>query len=455
MRNMTDTAIQGSVTEISALERRTMRLVALRIVPFLMLCFVVNFIDRINVGMASLTMSPDIGLKPTELAFGVSLFFAAYVTFGVPSNLAMERVGARRWMAVIIVSWGLVSMGTAFILGVKSYYINRFTLGIAEAGFLPGSILFMSYWFPSAYRAKMISIFAMAMPLSGFLGSPISGALLGMHGVLGLRGWQWVFLLEAFPAVVLGIVTLFYLSDGPAKAKWLKPEEREWVLSRLDAERRAQAEHRAQSSSKPEMSSLRSLLNARVFLLSLVYTGSAGTSAALYIWQPTIIKSFGLTNFQTGLITGIPFGIGCVGMVLWARHSDRHAERGWHTAITLLAVSAGLALSVATHSLIPTVIGLSLAVVGTYSIKGPFFALCTEWLPAGVAAGGIGLINGLGNIAGGVCPYVLAWFKQHTGSFPAGLFALSCWGFLCGILTILTIKDKRSAPATQATAAGK
>ncbi|MGA2991615.1 MAG: MFS transporter [Candidatus Korobacteraceae bacterium] len=451
---MTPQTVQSPAATVSELERMTMRRVALRIVPFLMLCFVVNFIDRINVGMAALTMNRDIGLKPTELAFGVSLFFAAYVTFGIPSNLALERVGARRWMAVIIVSWGLVSMGTAFIVGTNSYYVNRFLLGVAEAGFLPGSILFMSYWFPSAYRAKMISIFAMAMPISGFIGSPISGLLLGMHGVLGIKGWQWLFLLEAFPAVLLGVITLFYLSDGPAKAKWLKTEERDWVLGRLEAERRAQAEKRAASSSKPEMSSLRSLLNPRVFMLSFVYTGSAGTSAALYIWQPTILKSFGLTNFQTGLITGIPFGIGCIGMVLWGRHSDRAGERVWHTAIPLLAVSAGLALSVISHSLLPTVIGLCIAIVGIYSIKGPFFALCTEWLPAGVAAGGIGMINGLGNIAGGVCPYVLAWFKQHTGSFPAGLLALSCLGLVCGVLTVLTIRDKKSTTA-QAAGAGK
>ncbi len=447
---MTLETVQSSAGAVSEIERTTMRRVALRIVPFLMVCFVINFIDRINVGMAALSMNQDIGLKPTELAFGVSLFFAAYVTFGVPSNLALERVGARRWIALIVVSWGLVSMGTAFILGTKSYYINRFLLGIAEAGFLPGSILFMSYWFPSAYRAKMISIFAMAMPFSGFIGSPISGLLLGMHGVLGLKGWQWLFLLEAFPAVLLGVVALFYLSDGPAKAKWLKPEERDWVLARLESERRAQAERRAKSSSKPEMSSLRSLLNARVLMLSFVYTGSAGTSAALYIWQPTIIKGFGLTNFQTGLVTAIPFGIGCIGMVLWGRHSDRAGERVWHTAIPLLAVSAGLATSFFFHSLLPVVVGLCLAIVGTYSIKGPFFALCTEWLPAGVAAGGIGLINGIGNIAGGVCPYVLGWFKQHTGSFPMGLLALSCLGLVCGVLTVLTIQDKKTTAARAA-----
>jgi ACS family tartrate transporter-like MFS transporter len=416
-------------------------------------CFLINFIDRINVGMAALTMNLDIGLKPTELAFGVSLFFAAYVTFGVPSNLALERVGARRWIALIMVGWGTVSMATAFIVGTQSYYVNRFLLGVTEAGFLPGSILFMSYWFPSSYRAKMISIFAMAMPISGFIGSPISGLLLGMHGVLGLKGWQWLFLLEAFPAVLMGVVTLFYLSDKPDQAKWLKPEEREWLLNRLESERRAQAERRAQSA-KPEMSSFRSLLNARVLMLSFVYTGSAGTSAALYIWQPTIIKSFGLTNFQTGLITGIPFGIGCIGMVLWGRHSDRSSERVWHTAIPLLAVSAGLTTSFFSHSLLPTVVGLSLAIVGVYSIKGPFFALCTEWLPAGVAAGGIGLINGIGNIAGGVCPYVIGWIKQTTGSFPAGLLALSALGFVCGVLTILTIRDKKAA-AAQAAGGGR
>jgi len=200
---MTIKHVQSSTTTVSEIERTTMKRVALRIVPFLMLCFLINFIDRINVGMAALTMNHDIGLMPTELAFGVSLFFVAYVTFGVPSNLALERVGARRWLALIMVGWGVVSMATAFIVGTKSFYVNRFLLGLTEAGFLPGSILFMSYWFPSSYRAKMISIFAMAMPISGFVGSPISGLLLGMHGILGLKGWQWLFLLEAFPAVTV------------------------------------------------------------------------------------------------------------------------------------------------------------------------------------------------------------------------------------------------------------
>jgi len=450
---MTNEAIQRSASTVSEIERTTMRRVALRIVPFLMLCFLINFIDRINIGMAALTMNRDIGLSPTQLAFGVSLFFAAYVTFGVPSNLALERVGARRWIAIIMVGWGTVSMATAFVIGTKSYYVNRFLLGITEAGFLPGSILYFSYWFPSAYRAKMISIFTMAMPFSGFIGSPISGLLLGMHGILGLRGWQWLFLLEAIPALLLGVVAVFYLSDGASNAKWLKPEERDWLLSLLEQERNAAADRRAKSSSKSEMNTLRSLLHPRVFLLSFVYSGSAGASAALYIWQPQIVKGFGLTNLQTGLITAIPFGVGCIGMVLWARMSDRTGERVWHTAIPLLTVSAGLAITVISHSLLLTVIGLSFAILGTYSIKGPFFAMCTEWLPAGVAAGGIGLINGIGNIAGGVCPYILGWFKQHTGSFPMGLLALSCLGLVTGVLTVLTVKVEKTTPAP-ATKAG-
>jgi ACS family tartrate transporter-like MFS transporter len=293
----------------------------------------------------------------------------------------------------------------------------------------------------------------MAMPFSGFIGSPISGLLLGMHGILGLRGWQWLFLLEALPALLLGVVAVFYLSDGASNAKWLKPEERDWLLSLLEQERNAAADRRAKSSSKSEMNTLRSLLHPRVFLLSFVYSGSAGASAALYIWQPQIVKGFGLTNLQTGLITAIPFGVGCIGMVLWARMSDRTGERVWHTAIPLLTVSAGLAITVISHSLLLTVIGLSFAILGTYSIKGPFFAMCTEWLPAGVAAGGIGLINGIGNIAGGVCPYILGWFKQHTGSFPMGLLALSCLGLVTGVLTVLTVKVEKTTPAP-ATKAG-
>ena len=442
-------ADQGAGDGISDFERNTMKRVALRIVPFLMVCFLINFIDRINIGMAALTMNRDIGLKPTDLAFGVSLFFAAYVVFGIPSNMALERVGARRWLALIMVCWGVVSMGTAFVAGTTSFYINRFLLGLAEAGFLPGSILFMSYWFPSAYRAKMISIFAVALPLSGFVGSPISGVILGMHGFLGLTGWQWLFLLEAFPAVALGVASLWYLCDGPSQAKWLKADERDWLQARLAAERHAATERRAKASSRPEMSSLKSLLNPQVFLLSFVYSGSAGTSAALYIWQPQILKEFGLTNFQTGLVTAIPFGIGCIGMVLWGRQSDRARERVWHTAIPLLTLSAGLALSVLSHSLVPTVIGLSIAILGTYAIKGPFYALCTEYLPAGVAAGGIAMINGIGNIAGAAAPYVLGWFKEHTGSFPMGLLALSCFGLVTGVVTLLTIRGEK-APAAPA-----
>ena len=383
-----------------------MRKVTLRILPFLMLCYFIAFVDRVNAGFAALDMNKDIGLSAAAFGLGGGLFYITYVIFEVPSNLAMQKVGARLWIARIMISWGLVSGAMAFVVGPYSFYAVRLLLGAAEAGFFPGVILYLTYWFPAEYRARIVAVFMVAIPISSFLGSPISAALLLTDGWAGLRGWQLLFIIEAIPAVILGICTLFILPDRPANAKWLSAEERDWLTHRLEFE---------QSVRKQPVGHLplrKVLLNKYVLAAALVYAGASGASQCLSLWQPQILKSFGLTTIQTGFANAVPFGLASVLMILWGRSSDRKGERVWHTAIPLGLLAISL---VAT---------LFLAVVGTYAFKGPFWALSTGWLSAGAAAAGIAQINAIGNIGGFVGTYLLGLIKEHTGSYPMGLLPL-------------------------------
>jgi MFS family permease len=294
-----------------SLEKSTMRQVSLRLVPFLMLCYFFAFVDRVNAGFAALQMNKDLGLSSSVFGLGGGIFFIAYFLFEVPSNLVLEKVGARIWIARIMITWGIISAAMAFVVGPYSFYLLRFLLGAAEAGFFPGIILYLTYWFPAKYRALIVAIFMVAIPASSFIGSPISAALLGLQGLAGLHGWQWMFILEGLPAVLLGFVTLVVLRNGPHEVHWLTTEQREWLSNRLNQERAA-ARH------VPHMSVWRVLWNKYVLAAALVYAGSSGASACLSIWQPQIIKSFGLTNMQTGFLNALPFGVASVIMVLWA-----------------------------------------------------------------------------------------------------------------------------------------
>jgi len=428
-------------------ESVTMKRVTLRIVPFLMLCYFIAFVDRVNVGFAALHMNKDIGLSAAAFGLGGGLFYITYVLFEVPSNLAMARVGAKIWIARIMVSWGLVSAGMAFIVGPYSFYAVRLLLGAAEAGFFPGVILYLTYWFPTAYRGRIVALFMVAIPLSSFFGSPISASLLQLDGALGFHGWQWMFVLEAVPAILLGIVSFFFLADRPEAARWLNEEQRRWLATRLAQE---------QSSPKARVGHLslwQVFSNKYVLAASLIYAGASGASQCLSLWQPQIIKSFGLTDLQTGLLNSIPFGIASVLMLLWGRNSDRTGERKWHTAIPLALLAASLAMAGLAGALAPTIAILCVAVTATYIMKGPFWALSTEWMSAGVAAAAIAQINAIGNLGGFFGSYLLGTIKDATGSFAIGLLPLAGLSAV-GFLLVLSLGRQQGASgATAASAA--
>ncbi|MGI3779062.1 MAG: MFS transporter [Janthinobacterium lividum] len=407
---------QDARTEI---ERQTMRRVALRVVPFLMLGYFLAFVDRVNAGFAALQMNHDIGLSPSAFGLGGGLFYLTYVLFEVPSNIALEKVGARLWIARILVTWGLASAAMALVVGPWSFCAVRLLLGAAEAGFFPGVILYLTYWFPREYRGRVVAVFMVAIPVSSFLGSPVSAALLQADGALGLRGWQWMFLLEAAPAVLLGVAALFVLTDGPERAAWLDAEQRDWLVRRL-ADERAQ-----RGPAGAHVPLWRVLSDRRVLAASLVYAGASGASQCLSLWQPQIIRSFGLGLTQTGLLNMLPFGIASVLMVLWGRSSDARRERVWHTGLPLGLLAASLAAAVLFRSLWPTMLVLCVAVSATYMVKGPFWALATEWLGAMGAAAGIAQINAVGNIGGLVGSTLLGVIKDATGSYPLGLLPLA------------------------------
>jgi ACS family tartrate transporter-like MFS transporter len=418
------------------LEKRVLRKVTLRIVPFVMLLYFIAFIDRVNIGFAALTMNKDLGFSSGVFGLGAGIFFLGYFLFEVPSNLILDKVGARLWIARVMITWGMVSAAFAFITGDKSFYVLRFLLGAAEAGFFPGIILYLSYWFPARYRAGVVSLFMAAAPISVVLGSPISSALLEMHGLLGLKGWQWMFLMEAVPAVILGFVVLVYMTDRPEKAKWLRDDERQWLVNAMNAEHAAKAATASHSI-------WRGLADLRVLALALVYFGTSAGLYTLGIWAPQIIKEFGLSTMQVGLLNAIPPTVAVVAMVLWARHSDRTGERTWHVVAACIAASAGLMLAGAATSVVSVVAALTLVNIGISAAKPPLWSMPTMFLSGSAAAAGIATINSIGNLGGFVGPAMIGWIKDLTGSFQGGLY------FVAGLLVlsaVLTLVLSRSRP---------
>jgi ACS family tartrate transporter-like MFS transporter len=417
-----------------------MRRVALRLVPFLMLCYFVSFLDRVNLGFAALDMVGDLHLSATVFGFGGGIFFVSYCLFEVPSNLLLQKFGARRWMCRIMITWGVLAGGMALVQGPRSLYLVRLLLGAAEAGFFPGVILYLTYWFPAEYRARIIGLFTVAIPLSSVLGSPLSAALLATDGWLGLRGWQWMFIIEAIPAVLLGLACLVVLSDRPADATWLGDEERRWLETRLQVE--AQTQRRVGASSLNQV-----LWNRHVLALSVVLTGSTAVSSGLQLWQPQIIKEYGLTNIQTGLLNAIPFALASVVMIWWGRRSDETGERIWHAALPLMLTAASLASALLVDSLPAIVVILSLAVVGIYAGKGPVWAVSTQWLSAGTAAAGLAQINAISNLAGFGTTYVMGFIRDVSGSFTLALVPLVA---LAGAAAVAILVMGRANPLVAA-----
>jgi MFS family permease len=413
------------------IETATMRRVSWRLMPFLLFAYLICYIDRVNVGFASLQMNKAVGIDPKTYGLGAGIFFIGYFLLEVPSNLALERFGARTWIARIMISWGIVSGAFALIGGPWSFLVLRFLLGAAEAGFFPGVILYLTYWFPAEQRAKIVGIFMVAIPVAGLTGSPISGALLGMDGVLGLGGWQWVFILEAIPAVLMGVAAFIWLTDRPEHAHWLQPAQRDWLVTKLEAERR-------RKSRVAPVSLWKVLSNKYVLVMALVYSGAAGASSGLALWQPQIIKSFGLSNFHTGLLNAVPYGIAAVLMVLWGRNSDRTGERVWHNAVPLFWMVLAIVATFGVTQLWMLIPLLTLILAGTYACKGPFWALSSEWLAAPVAAAGLAQINALGNLSGFVCNWLIGLIRAETGSFPLALMPIALLA-LAGAIAVVAL----------------
>ncbi|MBD9655319.1 MFS transporter [Pseudomonas sp. PDM12] len=435
----------ANTAAVSELERATMRRVAWRILPFLIVCYLIAIIDRGNIGMASLQMNDDLGLSARVFGFASSLFFFAYFLVEVPSNLAMQKFGARIWIARIMVTWGLISAGTAFVVGPYSLYVMRFLLGAAEAGFFPGVLLYLTYWLPSAYRARMVAIFMVAIPAANFIGSPLSGLLLGLDGWLGMRGWHWLFILEGIPAVLLGIACLFVLTDRPEHAKWLSDEQRNWLTGRL-------AEEAAKKTAIGHISLWKLLRHKDIWVLALIYSGASAAGSTMSVWAPQLLKTFDLSAQQIGLVNAIPYGIASLLMILWGRSSDRTGERRWHTATTLLLIAAGLLMTLFTDSLTATVVMLTMVLVGAYSMKGPFWALVSGWLSSSTAAAGLAAVGAVANlVGGGIMVNAYGAIHEATGSYSLALMPLAALCTLAGIM-VLVIGRKRQREHERAAA---
>lgn len=427
------------------LEADTMRKVTWRLIPFLTVCYLLALIDRGNIGMASLQMNADLGLTKKVFGFAGSLFFFAYFLFEVPSNLALQKFGARKWIARIMITWGLVSAGMAFVQGQNSLFFMRFLLGAAEAGFFPGVVLYLTYWFPAAYRARMVALFMVAVPMGSFIGSPVSGLLLQADGLLGMRGWHWLFLLEGLPTVLLGFVCLFFLTDRPEQAKWLNAEERHWLSARLEKER--------QEKRAVEHPSIWKLFRTKEVLgMALVCSAASAAGTVLGVWQPQLLKSFGLTVMQIGLVNSVPYVTAAVLMILWGRHSDKKKERRWHTAIPLALIAGGMLGTLVTGALAPTVFLLSCILVGAYSFKGPFWALSSTWLSPASAAAGLAGINAASNlIGGGLMVNAYGWIREETGSYALALLPVAVLAVV-SIITLFVLSSDASQAARKAAA---
>lgn len=426
------------------IESETMAKVRWRLLPFLIVCYLFALIDRTNVGMASLQMTADLGLSKSQFAFGASLFFVAYFLVEVPSNLALERFGARRWIARIMITWGIVSAATALVQGANSFYLIRFILGAAEAGFFPGIILYLTYWMPGAYRARVLALFAVGIPLASFISSPISGLLLALDGTWGLQGWQWLFIVEGLPATLLGIACLWWLTDRPADARWLTPEQRGWLESAVAA---PSAGSRDTGESKWSV-----FRNLQFWGLVIACSGASASGSVLAVWQPQFLKSFGLSDLNTGLVNAIPYGVATVAMVLWGHNSDRMNERHWHTAIPLLLIAASALLISQPTTIAPIVLLLTFSLCGAYCFKGPFWSLASGWLSPATAAVGIAAINATANlIGGGLMVNLYAWVYEATGSYSVALMPLALLALASAASILLIARQAARDKAAAAT----
>jgi ACS family tartrate transporter-like MFS transporter len=396
-----------------------------RLIPFLMLLYFFNYLDRVNVGFAGLTMNRDLGFSPSVYGLAASVFFVSYAMFQIPATMFLERLGARRAVAIIMAAWGTVSAATALVHEPIGFYAARFLLGVAEAGFFPGMILYLTFWFPREYRARFTAIFMTAIPLSSTFGGPLSGFILGLDGAGGLRGWQWLFLIEGLPACALALAVVKFLPDGPASARFLSAAEKQTIERRLAAERPA-----APPSPWP------GLYDPRVVLLGLAGTGINAAIFGNQLWLPQIVKSLGYSNLATGFVVSLPYLLGIPIMLLVARSSDRRGERVWHTAISLLVAAGGFTVAAMAHDPFVVIGGLFAVVWGLVGTYGPYYSLASSFFAGPAAPGAIALVNlmctGLGGFLG---PNIVGLLKQGTGGYGAGMLALAA----CLVISVIIL----------------
>ncbi len=414
-------------------EASTMRKVYLRLLPFAMLCYMLAYVDRINGSFAALTMRGDLHMSAADYGFAVGTFYWAYFLFEVPSNVIMEKVGARIWIARIMVTWGIFAAATAFVTGTTSFAVVRFLLGMGEAGFFPGLVLYFTYWFPARHHARIVSSFLVGLPIAVAAGAPISTGLMSLDGLFGLRGWQIMYLAEGLPTIALGVVCYFAMTNKPDQAKFLTQSEKDWLVGKIASERKAKEAVRVYSMWE-------SMWNPRVLLLALNYFGIVTASLGILFFVPQIIKSLGnLSNMQVGWLTMIPYICGGISLVVWGRISDRMNERRWNLLLACVMSTGGLAMAGLTMGTWWALVGVCVATAGFYGSKGPFFAMPPMFLSGAALAVGFAWINSIGNLGGFFGPWWIGIMKDATGTYSGGLYGLAlltlissvvCWLFL-------------------------
>ena len=423
---------------MSDIERTTIAAVAWRLLPLVFLLYLLSLIDRANLGIAALTMNRDLGLSTATYSLGVAVFFVGYIPFEIPSNMILERVGARLWIGRIAITWGLVACAMALVNGEKSFLIVRFLLGFAEAGLFPGMLLYLTYWFPNAYRARVNGALVLAIPAANVIGGPLGSSLLELHGFLSLSGWRWTFILEGLPSIILGFVVLRRLTDRPSKATWLNPEQREWLDATLARERAA-----VESAHSP-LSFWRGLIDPRVLALCLVYFAFGSTSYGMSYFLPQFIKVWGLSNLATGWTVAVPESLGIISLLVWSYWSDRIGNRRLSLTAALLIATIGLAGMGFYGTSAWSLIAVSMVSIGYGAARPMFWTLPPAFLSRSAIAGAIALISCFANLGGIAGPVAIGWAKTATNSFAGGLYFLAVCTFVAAMIILLVIKPALS-----------
>jgi MFS transporter, ACS family, tartrate transporter len=421
-------------------QRKTIMKVSRRLLPLIVVCYLVNYIDRTNVSFAALTMNKDLGLSNFMYGLGAGIFFLSYAVFEVPSNIVLQKVGARLWIARIMITWGIISGLMAMATGPISFLVLRFALGMAEAGFFPGMIFYLTQWFPGVVRARAISTLYIAVPVSNGVASIISGTILDtMNGTLGLKGWQWVFIIEAIPAVLLAFVVLKLMTERPAAATWLAPEERNWLEGQLEVERK-----RVESVGRLTM--LQALTDSRVLALSAIYFTGVTASYGLVFFMPQIVKGLGLSNTQTGWVTAVPYIVGTVGLILWGYSSDKRRERRRHLIVSTGLSAIGYILAAIFSQSYLAIAAMAIAAVGIYGSRPSFWPMPSVFLTGTAAAVGMAFINSIGNLGGYLGPQIVGWIKDSTKSFEWALYFMAACAALSTVIAYLATRATNNPP---------